>query len=201
MSYYERHIAPDGRPWISNSLLSAGGRPQGITPEMESNFLFGRVFHTLSLEPKKQPETISPALLERAKAMRAAFWQAAGYDVLFIGTLIEHEVYRRFNGLWHKCKIDVLKKSERLIIDLKSTSAYNEAGFRDSIIKYGYDRQAYLYLNLAKADIFRLYGVSKVAPYKVFTVEIARGDASYQLGGIDYLEKLELLRSTWNIKQ
>ena len=198
MNYYARKIAPDGRPFISNSFL--GGLKAGLDEPMADNpyFLFGRVFHTLCLEPDKKPEMVDADSMLKIVKMRNAFWQDVGYDGIFMGKQIEHEIYRKINGFWHKSKLDIYDKKARIVTDLKSTSATTDEQFAESCRKYEYDRQGYFYLEIAKADQFILKGVSKIN-YKVFTFVINRDDLQFQLGKLAYYEGLKLYKQKFAV--
>ena len=194
MSYYDiKEIG--GKQVLSASLLKSVLSGQPFDQPDNENFRFGRVFHQLVLEPSERTEPISAEKLELAKYMRAAVWRQYGYDFFFMDARREWEIFRTVNGMPHKCKIDIWRKSEKMVVDLKTTSAWSEEGVRESIVKWGYDLQAYFYLMMTRAEVFRLIFVSKSYPHKIYEVDIVRGDMTYQLGQLAYLEAIHKIKN------
>ncbi len=71
-------------------------------------------------------------------------------------------------GLKVKCMIDLLweyKEGSTVTVDLKSTAATNRRAFRQDFYKYGYDKQAALYSQVAGAETAAIIAVSKVSSW------------------------------------
>ena len=78
-----------------------------------------------------------------------------------------------------KCKLDVYVNSVA-IIDLKTTKETTEKKFLESMIKSGYDKQGVWYLeHYPNVNTFLCIGVSKTAPYDVFTYKFNRNSEVY----------------------
>jgi hypothetical protein len=58
--------------------------------------------------------------------------------------------------------------------DIKTTSTTSLLEFIYSMVKYGYFRQALVYMILANLDTFIFYAVQKRPPYKVFVVDVSK---------------------------
>lgn len=195
MSYYNKHTAPDGRPFISNSYLSqVKAKQYGIVRNLKDAYLFGRVFHSMLLEPHLTPESLPGDKEELCRAMVAATWQEIGKEMIFEkGSKREHEYYWKMLGWWFKCKQDHISKNKRVITDFKTTSQYSQAGFEKTVSEYDYDRQAYIYLKAEKkAEIFRLIGVQKSKKPNIFVYDITRTSIDYLAG---YDKTIELLKA------
>lgn len=80
-------------------------------------------------------------------------------------------------GLLLKSKLDIVYK-DRLVVDLKSTSARSEAAFMKDCIRYNYDRQAAFYLDAiarpgGPSRRFALVAIQKKKPFSVYRLEFA----------------------------
>ena len=143
----------------------------------------GRIFHTMLLEPEK---VIDMTIVEVASRNTKAFKEAltkhdpqtvytqkeldtANYlvhqirkvdevNTMLDGCLFEQPEAMMFEGLPFRGKADVLGFDS--VIDVKTTSS-PIADFKWSADKYGYDLQAYLYLQMFKKSEFAFIVVDK----------------------------------------
>lgn len=105
-------------------------------------------------------------------------------------------------GLLHKCRPDILNLQQRIIIDVKSSSANNHAEFLKILELYDYDLSAAWYPDTAKdagfdIDIFAWIVIPKQAPHCPFgfycTPELLeKGRSKYQ----DLLVKYSEFKAT-----
>ena len=80
-------------------------------------------------------------------------------------------------GLPCKARIDLPVPSERLILDVKTTSARTQAEFINNCYLYEYDRQAAFYLDGCQqagtsVDQFIILGIQKQKPHNLYVVEV-----------------------------
>lgn len=147
---------------------------QVLPPTVE--MLFGRYFHELLLEPHKADEWTSvPVKNRNTNKYRDAKKENDGIELLLddeieLAQLLAHrllnveEIFNLINleesekespavgtvldggrYIW-KAKADIINKKQNLVIDLKTTS--NHELFKNSIYKYNYHTQAYIYQEL-----------------------------------------------------
>jgi len=81
-------------------------------------------------------------------------------------------------GLPCKARIDMRVPDERLIADVKTSSARSQNEFVSNCYRYDYDRQAAFYLDGYRqtgvfADQFIILGIQKQKPHNLYVVEIA----------------------------
>lgn len=98
-------------------------------------------------------------------------------------------------GVDCKAKIDICNKGH--VFDLKTCEDASESGFKRSIGKYMYHRQAAFYLDVAKksgllANTFSFIAIEKSAPHYacVYTLD----DGSIEAGRLSYLSLLEKVK-------
>lgn len=77
-----------------------------------------------------------------------------------------------------KARIDLLAPDDRLIVDIKTTSARTQEEFVSNCYRFDYDRQAAFYLDGccqtgANADAFLILGIQKQKPHNLYVVEVA----------------------------
>jgi hypothetical protein len=169
----EHYYGKFGKKFLSNSDIStllknplAFGIPQKNNPA----FLVGGYFHTAILEPGKLKNfKIVKSSSRNTKAYKEIsdgelcllqqevdqielmvdkmMSNQACKDLISTGE-VQYEVpgIKEIHGEMWKGKADIVNHSERLIIDLKTTS--DIAKFRYSASKYNYDSQAYIYNQL-----------------------------------------------------
>jgi hypothetical protein len=167
-----------GKRYLSNSdiytLLNnplAYGKPS----EQNVNFLIGGYFHTAILEPDKlkkyrviEASTRNTNLYkELSEGEMCLLKHEVDQLEVMIDKILANEVCRglirsgnvdyevpgiaEINGAMWKGKADILNHSEKLIVDLKTTS--NILDFKYSARKYNYDSQAYIYKHLFGYDL------------------------------------------------
>ncbi len=160
---------------IRNQLLNRTELPS------RSVFVFGTAFHEIVLQPQVVADArdyfLSVSKLETLYAMRKA---VTGIDRA-IEEMRNGQIETVFQwtdastGLPCKAKVDSVNTDlvygDRVVYDLKTTSATDESAFAASITDYDYLRQAAFYLDATGADRFLFVGVSKRKPHAYFIVE------------------------------
>ncbi len=107
-------------------------------------------------------------------------------------------VFAWIEGVWCKGKIDKAARKRRTLIDLKSTGYLNASQFANSIIRYRYDVQAAMYLDLWDAidapivTNFVNVVVSSKFPHPSWIVEYT--DEQIATGRRQYVAELRLWR-------
>lgn len=154
---------------LTNPLALKDPNPSNI------NFLIGGYFHTAILEPDKLKKY---RIVEASTRNTNIYKEMSGGEMcllkhevdqleLMIDKVLSNEVCKgliradnndyevpgiaEIAGVMWKGKADILNHSEKLIVDLKTTS--NLADFRYSAKKYNYDSQAYIYKQLFGYDM------------------------------------------------
>jgi hypothetical protein len=167
-----------GKQFLSNSNISTLlTNPLALREAQEPNinFLIGGYFHTAILEPDKlkkyrviQSSTRNTNIYkEMSEGEMCLLQHEVDKLELMIDKVLSNEVCRglirgdnvdyevpgiaEISGEMWKGKADILNHSERLIIDLKTTS--NILDFKYSAKKYNYDSQAYIYKQLFGYDL------------------------------------------------
>lgn len=166
----ENYYGNFGKKYLSNSDIStllnnplALGQPSEPTPA----FLVGGYFHTAILEPDKlkkykviQSKTRNSKAYKEMSGGELCLLQEevdniellsekilsnrVCNDLIRFGDVIYEEPgIAEIDGMLWKGKADVINRSEKLIIDLKTTSDINS--FKYSANKYNYDSQAFIY--------------------------------------------------------
>lgn len=202
--YYHISRHPvNGKPVMSNSKLKElwdihTGKQQNHA-RREKNFRFGGSFHTLLLEPEKFSNNmlIDSRERERLTGMYNALLDCLGAELVEMG-MKEREYYCFMMSMYWKSKLDWVWQPdkthrlhkeateagtgsgyyypERRVIDFKTTGANTQEAFESDALQFGYDLQAYLYLNTSKAGSMDIIGIGKARPHHVF-----------QINGIDRL--------------
>lgn len=97
------------------------------------------------------------------------------------GIEVERSMFARdpeFEGVWVKCRPDILPASRHYLADLKTTTDADPSAFSNAIANYGYHQQAAWYRWVVelvmgyRASAFYFLVVSKSPPYLVTTVQI-----------------------------
>jgi hypothetical protein len=99
---------------------------------------------------------------------------------------------------WHnethdvECKgmLDCYKPKPNIIIDLKTTQDASYNGFRRSILKYKYHKQAAFYMDAVEADEFYIVAIEKSPPFNMNVFQI--GDDMLDDGRYMYNQELEI---------
>lgn len=157
------------------------------------NFEFGDLIHKLILEPEKvhdefffseatdkrtkaflndkedNPDKILFSATEYSQAMAMTqalmskkFWK--NYQVAEVEQIASGEI----DGVPMKCKADIVRTTDYgiEIVDIKTTSGTLEE-FKWNARKYGYHRQAAIYMDLFKAQQFGFIVIEKQYPHRV----------------------------------
>ena len=160
---------------LSNLKAELLGKPNTPNPVA---LTFGSHFHTATLEPQHYARTAErcdwPLVETLAAAVRR---QRYCRDLLFRGQPeLTHTATHAATGVQVKIRPDLLHVSPRLgkvgLVDFKTTSARDYAGFCATIEQYDYDRQAAFYADVLGATRFTIIGVQKKAPFAVWQVEL-----------------------------
>ena len=213
----EYHALPRLSASGAKTLLKSPARyrherqhPAKPTAAME----FGTMFHALVLEPHLFAEryALAPQVDRRTKEGKATFeqWQAdnlgkqavtgddwdrvhamaraverSGAGDLMTGGVMEQPILWERDGAQLKAKLDCL--TDRVIIDLKSTSVEDEESLQRAAWQHGYHISAAAYIEAAKIatgnDLGKVFVfVHSTAPHDVIVLEageefIARGRA------------------------
>lgn len=174
----EDYYGDFGKQFLSNSnvgTLLTNPLSLRDTQQSNINFLIGGYFHTAILEPDKLKKY---RIVEASTRNTNIYKEMSGGEMcllkhevdqleLMIDKVLSNEVCKgliradnndyevpgiaEIAGAMWKGKADILNHSEKLIVDLKTTS--NLADFRYSAKKYNYDSQAYIYKQLFGYDM------------------------------------------------
>ena len=179
----------DNVQYFSNSNLGVlerelkGKPPLNVTPAMEQ----GRLLHEAILEPHKA----DTKWLAHPKVI--AYQQDAIFTSLLRVSKREHEIYRKMTidspcgfkwaTLKMRCKVDLMIKNlgRKHLHDLKFMSG-RVSNPKATIQWMNYDRQAALYMDMARADSMTYW----FEPGHVFTIR--KNDSVYLLGRRKYME-------------
>jgi hypothetical protein len=167
-----------GQQFLSNSnIQTLLSNPLALRDKQDSNinFLIGGYFHTAILEPDKLKKY---RIVEASTRNTNIYKEFSGGEMcllqhevdqleLMIDKVLGNNVCKglirdgnvdyevpgiaEINGVMWKGKADILNHSEKLIIDLKTTS--NILDFKYSAKKYNYDSQAYIYKQIFGYDL------------------------------------------------
>ncbi len=167
-----------GQQFLSNSnIQTLLSNPLALRDKQDSNinFLIGGYFHTAILEPDKLKKY---RVVEASTRNTNVYKEFSGGEMcllqhevdqleLMIDKVLANSVCKglirdgnvdyevpgiaEINGIMWKGKADILNHSEKLIIDLKTTS--NILDFKYSAKKYNYDSQAYIYKQIFGYDL------------------------------------------------
>jgi len=85
-------------------------------------------------------------------------------------TRVESVQVGMINGIPFKGILDIYNERLGIIADIKTTSAKDVKTFMDSIIKFNYFSQAYIYLQMTGARQFVIYGVNHAG--RIFTISL-----------------------------
>lgn len=181
MNYFDR-------PEMSNSKLTAfkweleRGRRGGISRFSDKAKDIGHLFHASLFEPHRYDEVlqecksdIEPKEFKKLRDMQksAMSFRTLNAFLTDTNTEFEQEFFGPLCGLDFKVKVDAINTVFEAIGDAKSTVATNLIQFLESCEKYGYWRQAYIYMMVTGIPRFFFWGVSKMKPYNVFFVDVS----------------------------
>ncbi|PHK23845.1 hypothetical protein VF12_38000 [Nostoc linckia z15] len=167
-------------PRIANSDLTELKNQLFGKPDFQSGPAqeFGTRFHDLLLletdvVPTGKGATAQKRMLDvlRANSLFCRLMESAQVET---PQLWEDEL----TGLPCKARIDMRVPDERLIVDVKTTSARSQNEFVSNCYRYDYDRQAAFYLDGCGqagecADQFIILGIQKQKPHNLYIVEVA----------------------------
>ena len=187
-------------PFISNTDLSeAKNRALGITRQPNPQALaFGSHFHTAVLEPSQYQRTTQRVPWAQIEELAAAVRrQRFCRDLLYRGQAEQtHTATHEATGLTVKVRPDLIITSPKtgrvVLVDFKTTSCQDYAGFCATIEKYDYDRQAALYSDLLGAARFIIIGVQKKAPFEVWQFEMTEAPGLIEQGRKKYERLLKV---------
>ncbi len=188
-------------PRIANSDLTELKNHLFGKPDFQSSpaHEFGTRFHDLLLletdvVPTGKGATAQKRMLDVLRA-DSLFSRLIASALVEMAQLWEDES----TGLPCKARIDMRIPNDRLIVDVKTTSARNQNEFVSNCYRYDYDRQAAFYLDGCHqagecADQFIILGIQKQKPHNLYIVEVAADSIFLDYGRRKYQR---LLRS-WN---
>ncbi len=160
LSEYEKHIF---------NLQSYG--------DIQKAYDFGKVVHSLVLEPKEA--IVYPESVDILQAKNAASAVRQNHYANWLCKWSKREQSFLWTepqtGLPCKSLIDGIIKGS-FLFDFKTTSAKTEKQFRANCLNFNYNRQAAFYLDATKGKRFVIIGVQKVEPFKVFRVDFAESE-------------------------
>lgn len=205
MDYYQRTE-------VSNSDLTALKEYlEGSVRDMSSltdTFYFGNLFDAMLTEKFRidfkrmtfNGEYVDPVLFKKAERMKMSFLKDPfAREIASVSetqTVIVDDVPLKFNNypfsLTMRCKLDFDVRKSDLVVDLKSTSSMTQEQFESAVDNFDYDRQAAVYMTMAKVNRFAIIGVSK-KNMKVFKVLITKDSQLYRSG----MEKFTDLAFKW----
>ena len=122
---------------------------------------------------KGNRQSITPEEQQKVFAMRKAFADhRIAVDILKKATAIEQVILFELFGVPFKAKLDIICEPLGMVVDYKTTQSAAVSSFKRDFIKYGYDIQAFVYLEAAKAagykvDKFVSIAQEKDAPFAV----------------------------------
>lgn len=155
---------------------------------------FGRQLHEAILEPGKYaagfnvyPERYKPNEL----LIKKMSWSAR-QNILLNWMLrqpsckVEKEIFFVDDDTGIECKLKYDIGVNYALGDIKSTAEKTLAGFKETIIKYKYNRQGAFYLDATGAERITFFGISKVAPHETFTFTFTTNDPEIENGRQEY---------------
>ena len=189
----EHYYGKYGQQFLSNSNISALLEEDPIKfrsyGEQKLAYVWGSYFHTMILEPHK----LDKFIIINADSRRTREYkdQANGNiclltkDVEHLNSIkekllyddrsyhliregdVEYELpgFTELEGLNWKGKADIVNNTRELVIDLKSTRDTGQ--FMDSIFKFNYDSQAYIY--------------SKIFGYRLTFIAVGKSDGDIKV--------------------
>jgi hypothetical protein len=181
--YFEQHNH------ISNSFLKLV-KGSMLIENPDRIFEFGRLVHAAIFEPHLADK--NDIDYDLACTMRDTFVKdkLCGNLMKHNGILVEHEFYRKRDGLRRRCKADAWIRSVKLIIEFKGLTVTNEPAFREAIKMFDYDMGAAFYIDTTGAESELIVAVSKKKPDRIFRYMVSRGDDIYLQGRKKYIDAI-----------
>lgn len=205
MNYFDR-------PEVSNSDLSALKAYLESADRnwigMEHIFYFGNLLDAMLTEPERinfylktfDGVPVQTKDFEKAKRMKASFLKDSFSRTVAENsekqTVLIDDVCLEHNGmpfsLRMRGKLDFYLPYQNLIADLKTTAAKTQREFETAMDFFDNDRQAVVYMTLAKVDRFAFLGISK-KNHNLFKIFIDKDSDMYRTG----YEKFTELAFKW----
>lgn len=166
----------------SNSKLSRlldqflGNQPKPLPYEA---FGVGSVVHQQLLEPEICPIEhyfLTPAKERDIKGMIKSLRRDRATSYALKNGETEVVVIWNDKATKALCKGKLDIRTATTAYDIKTTGAVDKEQFVKSCYKYGYDRQAAMYLDGSDKQYFKFIAVQKSAPYNVFHLTFHRND-------------------------
>lgn len=138
-------------------------------------FAVGSEVHKRVLEPKKKPIPFAAGQEKIIRGMVEALKKNAFLMSLLVGAIVEKKLKGEVMGVPMHGTLDINRVHDLdLIGDIKTTSAKTRSECVKSCIKYGYFRQAIVYMTLADASNFVFVFVTKSTPHRVFLIDVSK---------------------------
>lgn len=162
---------------VNNSTLAVikdwllGLKPKTWDPRFR---IYGRVFHTTSLEPKKKSESgkLTRIELHQIGLMANNLSRHVLFAMLMKDSRKEILCRGKVETVAVHGTLDIWKKKTLQAGDPKTTATTSEKAFIESVYKYGYFRQGILYCLITGAKEFYFFGVRKSYPYTIWVVAL-----------------------------
>jgi len=158
------------KTWLTGGTLEPQGKKKVDKPFQK----FGREFHKRVLEPKKKRCKLSKPEEHMLRNMIASLCAHPVFKKLLLESKKEILKFGKIDGVPVRGTFDIDKPTVSTIADPKTTAAPNYMAFIGSAIKYGYPRQAWLYMRIGKAKYFYFFGIQKQPPWKVLIMDVSR---------------------------
>jgi len=161
-----------------------------VAEDIDRRTKAGRAAFEAFSAKNKGKEIITRADLDKIVGMDAAIKAHPVARNLLAGGMNEVSIFwvDPFSGLPCKARPDHI--FDAVLVDLKKTRDASEHGFRNSILRYGYHRQAAFYcdgmtkLTGKRHDTFAFIAVEDVPPYRIGVYTLSEGFMDY--GRNDY---------------
>jgi hypothetical protein len=176
------------------SLLKARLLGHIDKPFEKSFFLVGSEVHKRVLEPKKKHDKFEPKDERMIAGMVKALLSNAIMRGLLVGAIVEKKLRGYVDGVLMHGTLDINRVHDKnLIADIKTTSGKTQADCLKSCIRYGYFRQALVYMQLAGAKDFVFIFITKSTPHKIFYINVR----DYPKEVAEAREELKFLLHFW----
>ena len=171
-------LIPEDKPHISNSLMSDVKRivlGQQLFSGGERFLYFGSELHRSILEPETAMDDFHFTDDERL-LLDDMYQQGAAHEGIQKAlkcAKTERILFADIEGVRVKVILDIHNEIKHFGADLKSTSCTTEKAFLKTCTKYGYWRQAYIYMSVAKLKSFKFFAMSKKGKCPIFEIDVA----------------------------
>lgn len=191
MGYYDLDL-------LSNSKLSAVKAHRDSLPRFnvkKETLDFGSQLHEAVLEPEVYAKKLAIDIdyfgnkFKVQNMKQALMKNALLADMLRDkNVLVEHEHFFEENQYGVPCKLKADIVLRPIGADLKTTATKTLKDFEDSIMMYGYNRQAAFYMDALGLTSFIFFGIGKSYPHPTFTVHLPIDDPRIIEGRQEYEE-------------